>query len=36
MDGGNAPYYWIVSVLILSAILVMLEFKRDKQWKNQN
>lgn len=31
MDGGNAPYYWIAAVLLLGAVLIMLEFKRDKQ-----
>jgi hypothetical protein len=29
MDGGNAPYFWIVAVTILGIILIIREFKRE-------
>lgn len=28
MDGGDAAYYWIVSVLILGIFLIVEEFKK--------
>lgn len=29
MDGGNAPYYWMIVVAILSVILILKEFKKN-------
>jgi len=30
MDGGNAPYFWIAAVCVLTVILILREFKETK------